>query len=81
MSTITIKNIPSELYERLKQRAAENRRSMNNEVIVCIERAVLSRKTNTTDEVLAKARELRKKTSNHSLADGEFTTRKVAGRL
>ena len=40
MATMTIKNIPDELYEELKQRAAANRRSINNEVIVLIERAV-----------------------------------------
>lgn len=81
MRTITVKNVPPELYERIKQRAAENRRSMNNEVIVCIERAMHGRKINTPDEVLAKAREVRKKTSNYSLTDEEFTVRKVGGRL
>ncbi|MBW2039945.1 MAG: Arc family DNA-binding protein [Deltaproteobacteria bacterium] len=81
MPTITIKNIPDELYERLKQSAAENRRSINSEVIVCIERAVHSRKVHTPDEILAKARELRKKTSAHSLTDEEFTQRKAVGRL
>jgi len=40
MRTITIKGIPDQLYERLKQRAATNRRSVNSEVIVYIERAV-----------------------------------------
>lgn len=37
MPTMTIKNIPKVLYKRLKQRAAENRRSLNSEVIVSLE--------------------------------------------
>ena len=31
--TITLKNIPEPLYERLKEAAAQNRRSLNGEVI------------------------------------------------
>lgn len=42
MATITLKNIPDDLYEKLKQRAMEHHRSINSEVIVCLERAVQS---------------------------------------
>ena len=80
MRTITVKNIPPELYERLKMSAAENRRSINSEVIVCIERGVHSRRVNAPDEVLSRARELRKNTDGHPLTDQEFTRRKVLGR-
>ncbi|HEV8304874.1 MAG TPA: Arc family DNA-binding protein [Gemmatimonadales bacterium] len=38
--TLTLKNIPDALYRRLKARAAEHRRSLNSEVLVCLERAV-----------------------------------------
>jgi hypothetical protein len=34
-STITLKNIPDEVYERLKASAEANRRSLNSEAIVC----------------------------------------------
>jgi len=44
MPTITVKNIPTELYELLKQSAAANRRSINSEILTCIERAVRGRK-------------------------------------
>ncbi|MBI4540132.1 MAG: Arc family DNA-binding protein [Gemmatimonadetes bacterium] len=40
MATITIKNVPEELYERLKRDALRNRRSMNREAIACLERAL-----------------------------------------
>ena len=33
MATLTIKNIPDTLVKRLKQRAAQHRRSLNSEVI------------------------------------------------
>ncbi len=80
MPTITIKNIPSDLYERLKQSAAENRRSINSEVIVCIERAVQSRKQGNIDDLLARVRKIRGKTSGQLLTDDKFTELKVLGR-
>jgi len=80
MRTITVKNIPDDLYERLRKTAADNRRSMNSEVIVCIERAVHSRKQGTPDDILAKARELRQKTARQVATDAEFTRMKVTGR-
>jgi len=36
-TTITVKNIPYDLYEKIKQNAVEHRRSINNEVIAIIE--------------------------------------------
>lgn len=38
MRTITLKNIPDDLYERIKETASLNRRSMNSEVLVRLER-------------------------------------------
>lgn len=40
MPSLTIKNIPVELYDRLKKRARERRRSVNSEVIICLEQAL-----------------------------------------
>ena len=40
MPSITVKSIPDELYERIKQSAAEHRRSINKEVIICLERHI-----------------------------------------
>ena len=33
MATLTIRNLPEEVHERLKERAKRNRRSLNQEVI------------------------------------------------
>lgn len=43
MATMTIKNIPDALYAALKETAAANRRSLNSQAILCLERAVQSK--------------------------------------
>lgn len=40
MPTITIKNIPDDLYEKLKKKAEEHGGSMDNEVIFCLKRVL-----------------------------------------
>ncbi len=40
MPTLTIKGLPDPLYRRLKEQAKAHRRSLNGEIIVCLERAV-----------------------------------------
>jgi plasmid stability protein len=40
MRTLTIKNVPDELYEQLKSAAAENRRSLNSETLHRLERTL-----------------------------------------
>jgi hypothetical protein len=37
MANLTIKNIPENLYQKLKKSAEVNRRSINAEVIFCLE--------------------------------------------
>jgi plasmid stability protein len=80
MATITVKNIPDELYERLKSVAETNRRSINSEIIVCIENAVMSRRINL-EETLENARQLRHLTAGHFISDDEFNQAKTEGRL
>lgn len=38
MATITFKNIPDDLYEKLKQAANAHHRSVNSELIHCLEK-------------------------------------------
>ncbi|MBW2067097.1 MAG: Arc family DNA-binding protein [Deltaproteobacteria bacterium] len=80
MATITVKNIPDDLYERLKATAEINRRSINSEIIACIEKAVTSHKVNP-EKVLEIARELRELTTGHPISDEEFIRAKAEGRL
>lgn len=42
MPTLTIKSLPDALYDQLRRRAAAHRRSLNSEVLVCLEQAVAS---------------------------------------
>ncbi|UCF90290.1 MAG: Arc family DNA-binding protein [Desulfobacterales bacterium] len=80
MATITVKNIPDELYERLKSVAAINRRSVNSEIIVCIENAIVSRRIDI-DTTLANARRIRKLTAEHPITEEEFNLAKAEGRI
>jgi plasmid stability protein len=57
MPTLTIKRVPEELHERLKKRAERHRRSMNNEVITILERALSSSRP-SADEAIARAEAL-----------------------
>jgi plasmid stability protein len=57
-TTLTLKNIPDEVYERLKASALGNRRSLNSEAIVCLESVLLPGRLEP-DERLARARALR----------------------
>lgn len=79
MPTITVKNIPEDLYEHLKEAASANRRSINSEIIMCIERSLRSQRIDT-EEVLRRARELRAKTNKRPMTDAEFNKAKAAGR-
>ncbi|MDR1969677.1 MAG: Arc family DNA-binding protein [Burkholderiaceae bacterium] len=65
-TTLTLKNIPDEVYERLKASAQTHRRSLNSEAIVCLE-SVLLLKHMTASDRLARARALRA-----TLPQGQF---------
>jgi antitoxin FitA len=41
-TTLTLKNIPDDVYERLKASAEAHRRSLNSEAIVCLESVQIS---------------------------------------
>jgi len=79
MRTVTIKNLPDDLYESLKRSASANHRSINSEIIVCIEREVRSQKVDV-ETILANARRLRERIGALPITDEEFTEAKRAGR-
>jgi antitoxin FitA len=58
MPTLTIKNVPEALYQRLKESAKRERRSMNSEALLCLELA-LRRVPANTDELLRHIRGVR----------------------
>jgi plasmid stability protein len=57
-TTLTLKNIPDEVYSRLKATAEMHRRSLNSEAIVCLETALVPGEV-APSERLAQARALR----------------------
>lgn len=57
-TTLTLKNIPDEIYTRLKESAETNKRSLNREAIVCLEAALMPERVAPSDRI-ARARALR----------------------
>ena len=51
MPSLTIKNIPDDLYSELKLVAEQHYISINSEVIVCLKRALLPQKTSPEDRL------------------------------
>lgn len=70
-TSLTLKNIPDALYERLKAAAELHRRSLNSEAIVCLESVLLPNRVAPSDRV-ARARALRA-----GLPQGRFTTEDI----
>jgi len=58
MPALTIKNIPDPLYQQLKTAAELHRRSINSEVLIYLERALIASKT-TPNERLSRIEQLR----------------------
>ena len=78
-TTITVKNVPTELYDLLKQNAAIKHRSINNEVISIIEDALQSKRINPED-FLVSVRRLREKTKKFALTEDIINQAKNEGR-
>jgi plasmid stability protein len=70
-TTLTLKNIPDDVYERLELSAEAHWRSMNSEAIVCLETALLGSRL-AAAERLARARRLRA-----VLATGKFRAKDI----
>lgn len=70
-TTLTLKNIPDEVYQRLRASAETHRRSLNSEAITCLESVLLPGRMPTAER-LARARELR-----GALPQGKFRARDI----
>jgi plasmid stability protein len=70
-TTITLKNVPDTLYERIRRSAQSNRRSINSEILVRLE-AVLMPVRNDPSVEVARARAIRE-----SLGPRKFSTREI----
>jgi plasmid stability protein len=79
MPTMTLKNIPEPLYERLKQAAAMHRRSLNSEILFYLEESLAPRKRDVS-ELVEKARHVREKTAHYRIDTRELDRSRKAGR-
>ncbi len=79
MATITVKNIPDDLYQRLKAAAETNRRSINGEIISRIEQSLRSRRV-AADELLTRVRRLQKSYGQRTLRVEDLDAAKRQGR-
>lgn len=81
MRNMTIKNVPAPLVRRLKARAVANRRSLNLEVIACLE-SVAGAAPIDPEIFLARARAIRSRTAKgFRLSDAMLGEMKRVGRL
>ena len=79
MLDLTIKGVPDSLYRRLKRLAALHRRSLNNEIIICLEQA--SGAANLNPEAwLGDADRMRKRLALSSLTERMLRKAKEVGR-
>ena len=79
MPAITLKNIPDSLYLQLKTAASVNHRSLNSEILYCVERTLGTHKINVSEHI-EMARKLRAKTAQQNLTDQELNDLKNEGR-
>lgn len=80
MAVLTIKNMPDDLYARLKTRAAAHNRSINREAITCLEHALAGPPGHDSDQLLAALRKSRARLGKVWLTDQALAKSKGDGR-
>jgi antitoxin FitA len=70
-TNITIKNIPDPLYQRLKEAAEIHHRSLNSEVIACLERVLFPLRM-SAEERLERAHVLRQDITQYGIKADEI---------
>jgi plasmid stability protein len=71
MPNVNVKNVPRDLHRRLKERAKRNHRSLNSEVIACLEEAVTPKRIDP-GEAAERIRALRARFRGPPLTDEEI---------
>ncbi|MBF0543226.1 MAG: Arc family DNA-binding protein [Candidatus Riflebacteria bacterium] len=78
MATITLKNVPRKIHLNIKKRAEKNHRSINGEIISCLER-ILGLCEEEADSILTKA-EIAQKGLKFVVTQKEVQEAKIEGR-
>ena len=71
MVTVTIKNIPEQIYERIKAQDKSNHRSINGEILSILEQA-MSLPPIDVKTTLERARKVRELTANYVVTADEI---------
>ena len=79
MASLTIKNIPDDLYDHLKKTASLHHRSINSELIYCLEK-VLRPGRLSAQEIKDNARVVRDRVKTAMISADDITEAKNAGR-
>jgi len=79
MPAITLKNIPDSLYAQLKDAASVHHRSLNSEILYCVERTLGVHKIDVSEHI-EMARKLRIKTAQYNLTEQELNDAKNESR-
>ncbi len=79
MANLSLKNVPADLHRMLKQRARAHHRSLNGEIIACLQETVAPRRFDA-DEAARRLRELRASYRGRPLGDDEVAALKSEGR-
>lgn len=78
MATITLKGIPDDIHQRLKERAARNHRSLNREIMASLEAALRSEPVDAR-AFIGRIRSLRP-SGHEQLSSEDFDALKNQGR-
>ena len=79
MPNINVKNLPKEIHRRLKERARRNHRSLNSELIACLQEAVMPRRIDP-DEAAERIRALRARFHGPPIEDDDIARLKAERR-
>ena len=79
MPNVNVRNLPKDLHRRLKERAKRNHRSLNSELIACLQDAAMPRRTDP-DEAAERLRALRTRFRGPPLTDEEIARLVAEGR-
>lgn len=71
MVTLTIKNVPEQVYERIKMQAKNNHRSINGEILSILEQAIAIPPIDV-QETLKRARKVRELTAHYTITANEI---------
>ena len=71
MPALTIKNIPDNLYDKLKKTAKSHHRSLNSEIIHCLETVLVPQKLDIAERLL-RAQQLRAQIPEGTIAPADI---------